>query len=307
MSDFVSSGWSLFVAVVTAVSILACAYFLWFVGRQKVGPKGETTGHVWDSDLVELNNPMPRWWMGLFYITIVFAIAYLVLYPGMGSYPGMLGWSQAAQHEDEKKALEAQYKPMYDDFLKKPVAELAKDAKAMGVGERLFVNNCAQCHGSDARGGKGYPNLSDNDWLWGGDAEAIKTSISKGRMGVMPPMAAAIGSEADVENLVQYVLSLSGSGDATKAALGKDKFAVCAACHGAEGKGNPALGAPNLTDKVWLYGGGQAMVSEAIRKGRGGVMPAQGEKLTEGQIHVLSAYVWGLSNGAASPAPAAVK
>lgn len=298
MSDFINSGWSLFVSVITALSILACAWILWYVGKQKVGPAGETTGHVWDENLVELNNPMPRWWMGLFYITIVFAIAYLVLYPGMGSFAGVLGWTQTGQHEAEAKQLDALAKPLYDGFMKKNVADLARDSNAKGVGERLFLNNCAQCHGSDGRGAKGYPNLTDGDWLWGGDAEAIKTSIVKGRAGLMPPMAAAVGSEADVENLVQYVMSLSGAGDPTKAALGKDKFAVCGACHGADGKGNPALGAPNLTDNVWLHGGGQVMVAEAIRKGRGGVMPAHEGRLTEGQLHVLTAYVWGLSNGA---------
>lgn len=307
MSDFVNSGWSLYVSLITAVSIVACGWLLWFIGKQKVGTHGETTGHVWDENLVELNNPMPRWWMGLFYITIVFAIAYLVLYPGMGSFPGVLGWTQNGQHDAEAKQLDELSKPLYDGFLKKSVADLSRDPVARGVGERIFLNNCAQCHGSDARGAKGFPNLADGDWLWGGDPEMIRTSIAKGRAGLMPPMAAAVGSEADVENLVQYVISLSGGGDPAKAALGKDKFAVCGACHGPEGKGNPALGAPNLTDKVWLHGGGQAMVAEAIRKGRGGIMPAHEGKFNEGQLHVLTAYVWGLSNGASGSAPAAGK
>lgn len=299
MSDFLSDGWGLFVTAVTLAGILGCALLLWMTGRRQVGAPGETTGHVWDGDLQEYNNPMPRWWMWLFYITIVFSIGYLVLYPGLGRYQGAWNWSQVSQYEREVEAYKAQIKPLYDAFAAQDVPQLAGDARAMGVGERLFLNNCAQCHGSDARGAKGFPNLADTDWLYGGTPEAIKTSITQGRHGVMPPMAAAVGGEEDLQNLVQYVLSLSGSAsDPVKANLGKPKFAACAACHGADGKGNVALGAPNLTDKVWLYGGGAANVLETIRKGRGNQMPAQADKLAPEQIHVLSAYVWSLSNKA---------
>ena len=299
MSDFVNGGWGLYVTVISLLSIAGCAYLLWNVGREKIGKRGETTGHVWDTDLVELNNPMPKWWMGLFYITIVFAIIYLALYPGLGSYKGLLGWTQVEQHAQEAHQIEAESKPLYDEFMRKDTAALSQDPRAMGVGERIFLNNCAQCHGSDGRGAKGYPNLTDSDWLWGGEPEAIKTSILKGRNGMMPALADAIGSAADVENLVQYVLSLSGGGsDPVKVALGREKFAVCAACHGPTGAGNTALGAPNLTDKIWLYGGGDAAVTEAVRKGRAGVMPAHAERLSEAQAHVLTAYVWGLSRSA---------
>lgn len=303
MSDFIHAGWSWYVALMSVVSILACAWLLWTIGRQKVGKKGETTGHVWDVDLVELNNPMPRWWMGLFYITIVFGFAYLALYPGLGAYQGLLGWSQVGQHDGEARQLEAQAKPLYDEFISKDVPALARDSRAMAIGERLFLNNCAQCHGSDARGAKGFPNLADADWLWGGSPEAISQSISAGRNGVMPPMAQALGGEAELENLAHYVMSLSSGGaDPLKAALGKEKFVVCAACHGPTGAGNPVLGAPNLTDRVWLYGGGLVAVMDTVRKGRNGVMPAHVDRLSEAQVRVLTAYVWGLSKSAAGSA-----
>lgn len=172
----------------------------------------------------------------------------------------------------------------------------------MAIGERLFMNNCAQCHGSDARGNKGIPNLTDGDWLYGGAPATIKETLVKGRNGNMPPMAAAVGSPEDVKNVAQYVLSLSGSPhDSLQAALGKAKFGVCAACHGVDGKGNQALGAPNLTDDVWLHGYGEAAIIAMVNGGKVNQMPAQADKLTEAQIHVLASYVWGMSNKAGAP------
>ena len=166
----------------------------------------------------------------------------------------------------------------------------------MGIGERLFLNNCAACHGSDARGSKGFPNLTDHDWLWGGEHEQIKTSIAKGRMGNMPSMAAAVGGATEMRNVAHYVLSLSGSPhDEIAAQLGKPKFVVCAACHGPAGKGNPALGAPNLTDKTWLHGWGEQAIVAMITNGKQNQMPAHENRLTPEQIHVLGAYVWNLS------------
>lgn len=304
MSDFFNGGWSLYIMLAVGLSVAACAALLWIVGRNAPAPtQTETTGHTWDGDLAEYNNPMPRWWVWMFYLTIVFSVGYLVLYPGMGSHPGAWGWTSQKQYEDEVAALKAQVKPIYDAFAAKDVPALAADAQAMGVGERLFLNNCAQCHGSDARGSKGFPNLADADWLYGGTPEAIRTSIAEGRHGQMPAMAAAVGSEQDIQNLVQYVLSLSGTAsDPVKATLGKPKFAACAACHGMDGKGNTALGAPNLTDRTWLHAGGAAGVAEAIRKGRQGQMPAHADKLPPEQIHVLTAYVWSRSNGSVQPA-----
>ena len=297
MSDFDSDAWGLAVAIVTLVSVAACAGLLWIVGRKYTAKHGSTTGHVWDGDLQELNNPLPRWWMGLFYATIAFAFGYMIFYPGLGYWAGTQGWSSTAQHDQEARALEARVRPLYDELASKSVSQLAAEPRAVAIGERLFLNSCAQCHGSDARGSKGFPNLADSDWLYGGSPEAIRATITGGRHGVMPPMAEAIGSAADLENLVQYVLSLSGSAsDPAKASLGKPKFVMCAACHGASGQGNAALGAPNLTDKIWLHGGGSANVLDTIRKGRINSMPAHGEKLSPEQIEVLTAYVWGLSN-----------
>ena len=191
----------------------------------------------------------------------------------------------------------AEVAPLYAKFSAMKPEDLSKDPQAMAIGERLFMNNCSQCHGSDARGNKGFPNLTDNDWLGGGTPEIIKANITNGRTGMMPPMAAAVGSADDVKNVAQYVLSLSGSPhDSVQASLGKEKFAVCAACHGADGKGMQALGSANLTDDIWLHGSGESAITAMINKGKTNVMPPQAEKLTEAQIHVLASYVWGLSN-----------
>jgi cytochrome c oxidase cbb3-type subunit 3 len=299
MSDFVSGGWAVFVAAVTVVSLIACLVLLVIAARRRVATTGvddNTTGHVWDEDLRELNNPLPRWWMWLFVLTVVFAFAYLALYPGLGAFKGQLNWSSSGQYSNEQAKAASTMAPLYARFAAMKETELAGDIQAMGIGERLFVNNCAACHGSDARGSKGFPNLADTDWQWGGTFEAIQQSITLGRNGVMPPMAAALGSSEDVRNVANYVLSLSGSPHNNLAAeLGRGKFTVCAACHGADGKGNTALGAPNLTDKVWLHGWGEAAIVAIIGNGKNNLMPAQAERLTPEQIRVLAAYVWKLS------------
>jgi cytochrome c oxidase cbb3-type subunit 3 len=239
------------------------------------------------------------WWVGLFLITIVFSFAYLVAYPGLGSYAGKLGWSSQGQYENEVAKANEALKPLYAKFDGMPPHEVAGDAKAMAIGERLFMNNCAQCHGSDARGSKGFPNLTDADWLYGGTPDNIKETITKGRVGNMPPMVAAVGTPDDVKNVANYVLSLSASPhDTARAPLGKEKFAVCAGCHGLDGKGNTAMGAPNLTDKIWLHGVGEEAIAAMVNGGKVNQMPAQEERLTASQIHVLTAYVWGLSNKA---------
>ena len=299
MSDFFNSGWSIFVAAITIVGLVACLILLMIASRRRVMAADNTTGHVWDVDLREINNPLPRWWMWLFVITVVFGAIYLVLYPGLGSFPGTLGWSSTGQYKTEQQRAQEQIAQIFAGFKGKSAAELAKDSAAMGIGERLFGNNCAQCHGSDARGSKGFPNLTDGDWLYGGTPEIIAETITKGRTGVMPPMAAAVGSAEDVKNVANFVLSLSGGAHNSVAAqLGKPKFIVCAACHGPEGKGNPALGAPNLTDKIWLHGWGEAAIVAMINGGKTNVMPAFGERLSAEQIHVLAAYVWSLSQTA---------
>jgi len=296
MSDFISGGWSIYIAALTIVGLLACLALLIIASRRKVMADDNTTGHVWDEDLKELNNPLPRWWMWLFVITVVFAGAYLALYPGLGQHPGALKWSSSGQLQAETDKAVAAMAPVYAKYTTMSAAELAKDAQAMGIGERLFLNNCAACHGSDGRGSKGFPNLADNDWLWGNSHDAVKDTITKGRNGVMPPMAAALGSAEDVRNVAHYVLSLSDSAhDSLAAALGKPKFAACAGCHGPTGKGNQALGAPNLTDKVWLHGWGEKAIVNIITSGKNNAMPAQGGRLTPEQVHVLAAYVISLS------------
>jgi cytochrome c oxidase cbb3-type subunit 3 len=296
MSDFISGGWSVYIAALTIVGLLACLALLVIASRRKVMSDDNTTGHVWDEDLKELNNPLPRWWMWLFVITVVFAGAYLALYPGLGSNAGSLKWSSAGQHQTETDKAVAAMAPVYAKYVSMSAEDLSKDAKAMGIGERLFLNNCAACHGSDGRGSKGFPNLADGDWLWGNSHDAVKETITKGRNGVMPPMAAALGSPEDVRNVAHYVLSLSDSAhDSLAASLGKPKFAACAGCHGANGKGNQALGAPNLTDKVWLHGWGEQAIVNIITAGKNNAMPAQAARLTPEQVHVLAAYVISLS------------
>lgn len=299
MSDFNNNFWPLFIAVITLLGIFGCALLLWLTSKVKVTNKNgdNTSGHVWDGDLKEMNNPLPRWWVWLFVITIVFSLIYLVAYPGLGNYKGRLGWTEIKQYEQEIDTANAALKPLYAKFADMPVAALATNPDANAIGERLFMNNCSQCHGSDARGSRGFPNLTDKDWIHGGSPEKILETITNGRIGMMPPMAAMVGSADDVKNVANYVLSLSGSMyDSGRAGLGKAKFVACAACHGPEGKGNQDIGAPNLTDNIWLHGAGEAAIIKRINEGKINQMPAQGAKLTPEQIKVLAAYVWGLSN-----------
>jgi cytochrome c oxidase cbb3-type subunit 3 len=302
MADFTNDFWDYYIALITVLGIAGCAILLWSQSSTRVqldasGKVRETTGHVWDEDLTELNTPMPRWWMVLFYLTIAFGAAYLALYPGLGSYAGKLKWKSSAEYRDELKKADAEYGPLFDRFAGQDIKALAANPQAHAIGERLFLTYCAQCHGSDARGNKGFPNLADDDWLYGGTPEAIRQTIMNGRHGQMPPMAAALGSDKDVENVAHYVRSLSGmAADPVKVAFGKPKFGACAACHGIDAHGNQMLGAPNLLDKTWLYGGSEETIMETIRKGRDNTMPAWGDFLGEQKVHVLAAYVWGLSN-----------
>ena len=300
MSDFTSNYWSIFVAVVSVLGIVYCALLLWFSSQVKVqvhNPDDLTTGHVWDETLQEMNNPLPRWWLWLFILTMVFAVFYYIAYPGLGSFGGQLGWTSQNEYDQEIAPANKALEPIYAAFDAQAAEQLAGDPKAMAVGERLFMNNCSQCHGSDARGSKGFPNLTDKDWLHGGSPDKIKETITKGRVGQMPPMAAAVGTPDDVRNVAHYVLSMSGSPhDSVRAALGQTKFGACAACHGADGKGNQALGSANLTDKIWLHGWGEEAIVSMVNAGKINQMPAQEGRLTPSQIHVLTAYVWGFSN-----------
>ena len=299
MSDFNDDFWSVYISVITVASILACAVLLWTLSTRRVvqGKSAEVMGHVWDEDLEEYNNPLPRWWIWLFYITIWFSVAYLFLYPGLGSYAGYLKWTSSGEHEaDQAKAREI-YQPIYAKYAAMPIPDVARDAQARDMGQRLFLNHCATCHASDARGGKGYPDLTDRDWLYGGDPDTIVASITNGRTAMMPAWGKIVGDKGS-RDLAQYVLSLSGNThDALGAAYGKELYAThCVACHGAEGKGNPALGAANLSDRIWLYGGSHAALIDSIGKGRNGMMPAWGEFLGPEKTRLLAAYVWGLSD-----------
>ena len=296
MSDFFNSGWSLFVTVATLASLAACLVLLFIASRRWPMSDDNSTGHVFDENLTELNNPLPLWWMVLFILTVVFAFGYVYAFPGLGSAPGPLGWTSRGELAADQAKASAEMARIYAAYNSLPAEALSHDGRAMAIGQRLFINNCATCHGSDARGSKGFPDLTDREWLHGGSPEKIEETITLGRTGVMPPMAAAVGTPQDVHNVANYVLSLSGSAyDSIAAHSGKAKFAICAACHGADGKGNTALGAPNLTDKVWLHGWGEESITAMINNGKTNVMPAQGGRLAPEQIHLLASYVWSLS------------
>jgi cytochrome c oxidase cbb3-type subunit 3 len=292
-----NSFWNWFVIIITVISILGCWWLLhWTKGvsdrsEDEVG----STGHVWDEDLKELNTPLPRWWLHLFNITIIFALAYLVLFPGLGNFAGTLGWTQVQQYNAEVEAATASQETVYSRFRDMDPAALMADAEAMEIGGRLFGNNCAMCHGSDGRGATGFPNLTDGDWQWGEGYEQIMTAINKGRMAIMPAQGAVLGEDG-VREMVAYVQQLSGQkADPDLAAAGKARFMVCGACHGMEGKGNPLLGAPNLTDDIWLYGGHPSDIEYTLLNGRNGNMPAFEETLSEDRRRILAAYVQNLS------------
>jgi cytochrome c oxidase cbb3-type subunit III len=298
MSDFFSGSWSWFILIATLVSIAACMIGLVLVMGKKVKSAADnSTGHVWDEDLKEMNNPLPAWWVGSFVMTIVFSLAYLYLYPGLGSFAGSSGWSSDKRYQQEIEAGEKSVKAVYAQFAKLNAEQLSQNAQVMGMAQRIFLNNCAQCHGSDGRGSKGFPNLADKDWLHGGKIENIIETVTNGRVANMPALGAAVGNSDDVRDLANYVLSLSGSPhDSLRAGLGKSKYNTCAACHGIDGKGNTAIGAPNLSDDVWLHGWGKEFIVEMINNGKSNAMPAQKGRLSEEQIKLVSSYVWGLSN-----------
>ncbi|EKO3413691.1 cytochrome-c oxidase, cbb3-type subunit III [Vibrio fluvialis] len=318
--------WSLWITVITLGTLLGCAFLLVWCLKDKMGvEEGVDMGHEYDG-IREINNPLPKWWTYLFVSTFVFAAVYLTLYPGLGNFKGVLGWQSSDQRvrslEESKASIAAaqenrtlvQYAKELDDadtyfgeaFKRlaykdggsdlRPIPEIAADSDALKVGQRLFLQNCSQCHGSDARGQKGFPNLTDNAWLYGGEPDAIVTTIRHGRIGQMPAWKDALG-EQGVQEVVSYALSLSGrSVNAREAEAGKARFVVCAACHGTDGKGNPAVGAPDLTDQDWLFGDSRAAVTETVSNGRSGVMPAWIDILGEDKVQLVAAYVWSLSN-----------
>lgn len=295
MADFVSGFWNVYVMGLVALSLLFCVFVLVSnMTKRESGPV-ELHGHVWDETLAEYNNPLPRWWMYLFWITLAFAVVYLAIYPGFGKTND--GRGALHQYENEMAKAEERYAPIFNKYLDKDLKAVAADPEANAMGQRMFLTYCAQCHGAAAQGAKGFPNLTDDEWNWGGDPDTIKTTILGGRMGVMPPFGPALGAEG-VKDAANYVRSLSGlAHDSLRAQRGKDIFEQnCVACHGADGKGSTAVGAPNLTNKSWLYGSSEATIIETITNGRSNQMPAFKDFLGEAKVHLLAAYVTSLSN-----------
>lgn len=320
-----SSFWSIWISVLSLIVIAGCFLLLRVCSKNTTDVKeGESMGHSFDG-IEELNNPLPKWWSYMFYITIVFGLVYLALFPGLGNYKGLLNWTSSnqsigtekgikadsaaaielaakegmyVQYDQEVKHANEKYGPIFAAYLATPLEELVKNQEALKVGGRLFLQNCAQCHGSDARGSKGFPNLTDSDWLYGGDLATIKTTIMNGRHGMMPPKGGLPIDDSEIAGLAEYVVKLSGrEHDEKLAALGQGSFMKgCFACHGMDAKGNKLMGAPNLTDDVWLYGGSRGMIEETIKHGRAGVMPAWKDVLGEEKVHVIAAYVYSLSN-----------
>jgi cytochrome c oxidase cbb3-type subunit 3 len=291
-------GHSLFIIVLTLANVAGALWLLWWTRRSsgEASATTETTGHVWDEDLRELNNPLPRWWLWLFIITVAFGGVYLALYPGLGSYEGALAWSARTEHEASARANAARIEKALSPYAARPVSELSADPAALIVGRNLFLNNCATCHGSDGGGAPGFPNLTDQDWLWGGDAGNVTATIANGRAGVMPAWGSVLGARG-VEDMLSYLYSLQGrelpAGD--KRAGGQKFGELCAACHGVDAHGKPEMGTPNLSDGIWTHGGALASVRDSITQGRTGTMPAHLERLAETRVKLLAAYVLSLS------------
>lgn len=298
-----NSFWNGFSIALIVLSILGCWWLLhWTKGISDRDDDEDIhdTGHVWDEDIRELNNPLPRWWLNMFNITIVFALVYLALYPGLGNLAGVLGWTQEKQHAEELVAAEAETASVFASYNAMPLEELIRNPAAMETGRRLWGQNCAMCHGSDLKGATSFPNLVDDVWQWGPGYDNILHAINLGRNAAMPPWAPALGEEG-VAQVIEYTRSLSGlEHDDALAAEGEGKYGMfCVACHGPEGKGNPALGAPNLTDGYWLYGSDRDVIEYGLVNGRYGVMPAFEGQLSEDRRKLLAAYVLGMGEAAA--------
>ncbi|SMF04209.1 cytochrome c oxidase cbb3-type subunit 3 [Alteromonadaceae bacterium Bs31] len=294
-----STFWSLWIIVLTLVCLALTCWVLFanrkVAVRDDEDPENKTTGHVYDG-IEEYDNPLPRWWFYLFVATLIFAAVYLVAFPGMGSFKGVLGWTSAGELTMDQKKAEAIHAESFGVYSKMPIEELIDQPRAMKMGVRMFANNCAVCHGADGGGNFSFPNLTDSDWLYGGSPEQIKHSIAEGRSGQMPAWGPLLG-EANVASVSEYVLKLSGQdGDSALAEQGAAVFQQnCAACHGADGAGNILLGAPNLTDDIWLYDGSREGIQHVVRNGLNNNMPAQKDMLREDKIHLLAAYVYYLS------------
>ncbi len=292
-----SDSWSFYIIVLVVVNILGNAWLLFSLRKNPddAVSEGETLSHEFDG-IEEFNNPLPRWWLWLFVGSILFAIAYLILYPGLGKFPGVLGWTSINQWEAEETHAAETYGPIFAQYAQTPIPDLLGDKRAVDMGGRIFANNCSPCHGSDARGNKGYPNLTDGDWLHGGDPDTITLTVTNGRNGMMPPHGPVIGEEGVVD-ASNYVLSLSGrEHDAEAAERGEKIFkTICFACHGPDGKGIRVMGSANLTDNTWLHGGTLVDIQETIRKGRMSQMPAHKDILGAEKVHLVALYVYSLS------------
>jgi len=291
-----SNAWSWYVIIGTVVTLAACFWLIAWTNRQRASDEeiAEAESHVWDENVRELNNPLPMWWLWLFMMTVVWAIGYLVYFPGMGGYAGVAGWSQEQQYENEVAAAEAEYGPVFAAYGAMSVEELAKDEDALGIGFSLFQNYCSQCHGSTGQGARGFPNLTDKDWLYGGAPQQIEASILNGRSGVMPALGATFGSEDAIEQMVDYVLTMQDGMDTNSPAHTR-YMQLCIACHGATGTGMQALGAPSLVDDTWLYGSSRTEIRKSIVEGRNGVMPAHAQLIGPDRARILAAYVYSLS------------
>ena len=290
-----TSFWSMWIIVLTAATFVGITWIL-FANRKREQQSAEkTTGHEYDG-IQEYDNPLPAWWFYMFVLTIVWGAGYLIIYPGMGNFAGLLGWTQVGQHDRQVAAADEKFRTMRDRYMALPIEEIASDPAVRKMGMRMFGNNCAQCHGADAKGSYGFPNLADGDWIFGGTPDAIKASIANGRQAAMPPWGSIIGDKG-VTDVTAYVMSINGrESDTAQVAAGEKVFQTyCVACHGADATGNPALGAPNLKNGIWLYGGTPEQISHSIRAGRNGVMPAHKDTLSEDKIHIITAYVYGLS------------
>ncbi|MEL1265429.1 cytochrome-c oxidase, cbb3-type subunit III [Pseudoxanthomonas putridarboris] len=299
-----NSGWSWYIVGLVALNIVGCVWLLWWTARRRPGdPAPEDTSHVWDGDLTEYNKPLPRWWINLFYLTIVFGLGYLAWYGGLGGFSGAGKWSSGGEHAARKAVEDAKLEETFRPYAQRPIDQLAGDPKALALGRSIFSNTCATCHGSSGQGAIGYPDLTDDIWHWGGSPERILETVLDGRQGVMPEWGTALtsmGGPDAVDYTIAYVRTLSRPETIRNdylAVQGKALYnGLCVACHGAEGKGNPELGAPDLTDAYWMYGDSKESLRQTIAGGRHGVMPAHRELLGETRARLVAAYVWSLSN-----------
>lgn len=294
-----SAGWSWYVIAIVVLNIAGCAWLLWWTARRRPGdPAPDETNHVWDEDLTEYNKPLPRWWINMFYLTIIYSIGYLIWYPGLGAFQGISKWTSSGEHDADAASTRAVLDAKLARFEGLGIDEIARDDEGLRLGRTIFANTCATCHGSDARGARGFPNLVDDYWQWGGSPDQILYSVMHGRQAVMPPFGGVVGGEQGAGEVAVYVQSLSGQRvDPVLAAAGKAKFdMVCTACHGADGSGNPMLGAPDLTNDVWLYGGEFDVLRKAVLEGHNGMMPAHEPIIGEMRSRLVAAWVWAQSN-----------